>query len=152
MNIKAAEEKGEVRRGQVTWSWTFWRMWIWGQQLRWRMKNMEQRVAFNGFQRLFPQSFVQVVSHCCFAHEAPIPPGSVDLVHLPPRFWTVFDLFQSSPKISWKWELLGRSWSSSLCTTWTTQARCSPPLSLYSLLVTIIIIMYFSLLNVGQRK
>ena len=182
MNIKAAEEKGEVRRGQVTiLSWTFWGMWIWGQQLWWRMKNMEQRVACDGFQQLF----AQVVSHCCFAHEAPIPRGSVDLVHLPPRFWRVLTYFKDLLKylenesclagldlhLSARHEQPKRgarlhspstlSWwpsSSSLlraCSIHHHYIVMTIMISFYSLLVTIIIIiiiMSFSLLNVGQRK
>ena len=159
------------------------------------------------FQRLFPPSFVQVVSHCCFAHEAPIPGGSVDLVHLPRRFSRVLTYFKdflkylenesclagldlhlsarheqpkrgarlhSSSTLSW-WP----SWSSLLraCSIHHHYIVMTIMISFYSLLVTIIIfslpcllntpslhrhdrhdllvtiiIMSFSLLNVGQRK
>ena len=100
MNIKAAEEKGEVRRGQVTilssWAGLFWERGygVNNYDEGWRTWNIVLLVmVFNDYFQ-FPPSFVQVVSHCCFAHEAPIPRGSVDLVHLPRRFSRVLTYFK----------------------------------------------------------
>ena len=62
-------------------------------------------MVFNDYFQI-PQSFVQVVSHCCFAHEAPIPGGSVDLVHLPRWFWRIFDISWNILKVKVAWQVL----------------------------------------------
>ena len=87
MNIKAAEERGEVRQGQVLMSMLIrlMSMLIRLMSVSIRLMSMLIRLVLMLIRlmsiliRLIKIDF-QVVPHCCFAHKAPISRGSVDLV------------------------------------------------------------------------
>ena len=80
VNIKAAEERGEVRQGQVLMSMLIRLMTMLIRLVLMLIRLMSVSSRLMSMLIRLIKIDCQVVPHCCFAHKAPISRGSVDLV------------------------------------------------------------------------